>query len=79
MFSAPTADGLGNLPGRALFPRIISTLQGFTEADNKLLVSHLHMSYKPFISIFSGSRLVQVAVIPNGRRLMAARFWTGQT
>ena len=55
LFSAPTADGLGNLPGRALFPRIISTLQGFTESDNELLVSHLHMSYKPFISIFSES------------------------
>lgn len=43
------------MPGRALFPRIISTLQGFTESDNELLVSHLHMSYKPFISIFSES------------------------
>ncbi|GAA5984943.1 hypothetical protein JCM10908_002462 [Rhodotorula pacifica] len=53
LFSAPTADGLGNLPGRALLPRIISTLQGFTESGNDLLVSHLHMSYKPFISIFN--------------------------
>merc|ERR1719487_570239 len=36
LFSAPTEDGLGNLPGRALFPRIISYLQQFTAADNKL-------------------------------------------
>ncbi|GAA6022549.1 hypothetical protein JCM8202_000512 [Rhodotorula sphaerocarpa] len=53
LFSAPTEDGLGNLPGRALFPRIISYLQQFTAADNKLLLSHLHMSYKPFISMFN--------------------------
>ncbi|POY76411.1 hypothetical protein BMF94_0609 [Rhodotorula taiwanensis] len=53
LFSASSADGLGNLPGRALFPRLISHLQAFTESGNKLYISHLHMSYKPFISIMN--------------------------
>lgn len=70
LFSASSADGLGNLPGRALFPRLISHLQAFTESGNKLYISHLHMSYKPFISIMSAFILVSSA---RETRLLSAR------
>ncbi|GAA5883974.1 hypothetical protein JCM16303_001343 [Sporobolomyces ruberrimus] len=57
LFTDPKLDGLGNLAGRAIFPRITNSLSAFTEQSNKVKLTHYHMSYKPFLSIFNMTNL----------------------
>ncbi|GAA6059827.1 hypothetical protein JCM10212_003739 [Sporobolomyces blumeae] len=57
LFSDPAPDGLGNLAGRAIFPRIINSLEAFITEANEVKIAHYHMSYKPFLSIFNMTNL----------------------
>ncbi|GAA5830842.1 hypothetical protein JCM3766R1_003447 [Sporobolomyces carnicolor] len=57
LFTDSKPDGLGNLAGRAVFPRITNSLEAFTRSDNRVKVAHYHMSYKPFLSIFNMTQL----------------------
>ncbi|GAA5941400.1 uncharacterized protein JCM15063_006087 [Sporobolomyces koalae] len=57
LFTDSKLDGLGNLAGRAIFPRITNSLSAFTAKDNDVKIAHYHMSYKPFLSIFNMTNL----------------------
>lgn len=57
LFTDSKLDGLGNLAGRAVFPRITNSLSAFTQEANEVKVAHYHMSYKPFLSIFNMTNL----------------------
>ncbi|GAA5949386.1 hypothetical protein JCM3765_003392 [Sporobolomyces pararoseus] len=57
LFTDAKLDGLGNLAGRAVFPRITNSLAAFTGSENEVKIAHYHMSYKPFLSIFNMTNL----------------------
>lgn len=57
LFTDSKLNGLGNLAGRAVFPRITNSLSAFTETGAEVKVAHYHMSYKPFLSIFNMTNL----------------------
>ncbi|BGO94400.1 hypothetical protein NBRC10512_002098 [Rhodotorula toruloides] len=62
LFTDSTPGGLGNIPGRAILSRIIASMQQFTATGNQVVISHMHASYKPFLSIFN---MTQVAAATN--------------
>ncbi|KPV73943.1 uncharacterized protein RHOBADRAFT_66686 [Rhodotorula graminis WP1] len=57
LFTDSTPGGLGNLPGRTVFSRILESLNAFTAEDNDVVLSHYHFAYKPFLSIFNMTNL----------------------
>ncbi|GAA6038328.1 hypothetical protein JCM8097_003946 [Rhodosporidiobolus ruineniae] len=63
LFTSPGLGDLGNMAGRALLPRILGSLQAFTESDNEVKVAHYHLAYKPFLSLFNMTDLG--AAMPN--------------
>lgn len=48
------------VPGRAILSRIIASMQQFTATGNQVVISHMHASYKPFLSIFSASHCLRL-------------------
>ncbi|ORY50682.1 histidine phosphatase superfamily [Leucosporidium creatinivorum] len=51
-FTDSTLDGIGNIAGRTMLPRVIGSLQDFA-ADSEVKIAHYHFSYKPFLSLFN--------------------------
>ncbi|GAA6025568.1 hypothetical protein JCM10207_002706, partial [Rhodosporidiobolus poonsookiae] len=57
LFTAPNLDGLGNIAALTLLPRIFGSLREMTKSDNEVLVTHYHLAYKPFLSLFNMTNL----------------------
>ncbi|BGP19224.1 hypothetical protein JCM10213v2_007311 [Rhodosporidiobolus nylandii] len=57
IYTAPDVNGVGNVAGLTLLPRIISSLQEFTKDDNEVRIAHYHLAYKPFLSLFNMTEL----------------------
>ncbi|KAM0791863.1 hypothetical protein ACM66B_004120 [Microbotryomycetes sp. NB124-2] len=51
-FTSAEPDGIGNIAARTFLPRVISSLEAFTQ-DSEVKVAHYHVSYKPFLSLFN--------------------------
>lgn len=44
-FTDSALDGIGNIAGRTMLPRVIGSLQDFA-ADSEVKIAHYHFSYK---------------------------------
>ncbi|KAK4046764.1 hypothetical protein OIV83_005869 [Microbotryomycetes sp. JL201] len=55
-FTSADPNGIGNIAARTFLPRVISSLQAFTQ-ESEVKVAHYHVSYKPFLSLFNMTEL----------------------
>jgi hypothetical protein len=58
-FSSPSPDGIGNIAGRTIIPSVIGALDRIANASDPLKFASLSISYKPFISLFNMTGMVQ--------------------
>lgn len=58
VFTAESASsGAGNIAGRTILPHVLDALQGYADNSTTTLVTHLQISYKPFLSLFNMTNL----------------------
>lgn len=62
IFSSTNASDIKNVPGTALLPTMFSTFNRLANSSDPLLFHSIHMSYKPFLSLF---QLMNITA-PNG-------------
>ncbi|KAJ7808863.1 histidine phosphatase superfamily [Mycena olivaceomarginata] len=53
VFTSGTLGGIGNIPGRAILPQILSELKSIANSTDPLKFAYQSISYKPFLSLFN--------------------------
>ncbi|CAL1713509.1 unnamed protein product [Somion occarium] len=66
VFSDSQANGIGNIAARTMLPSILTAFQRIANASDPLRLHYSSISYKPFLSLFNMTGLVQSGEVEAG-------------
>ncbi|EMD39680.1 hypothetical protein CERSUDRAFT_81063 [Gelatoporia subvermispora B] len=66
IFSDTTPSGIGNIAIRTMFPSILDAMQEITNSSSGLKIHYSAISYKPFLSLFNVTGVINNGALPEG-------------
>ncbi|KAI0768869.1 phosphoglycerate mutase-like protein [Irpex lacteus] len=65
VFSDPSFDGIGNIAARTLLPSVFTAMNRIVNASDPLLLHYSAIAYKPFLSLFNMSGIIETNQLPS--------------
>jgi len=64
VFTDPQFNGIGNIAGRTMIPSILTAIQRISNTSDTLKLHYSAISYKPFLSLFNMTGVVETGELP---------------
>ncbi|KAI0088497.1 phosphoglycerate mutase-like protein [Irpex rosettiformis] len=65
VFSDPSFTGIGNIASRTMLPSLFTAMQRIVNASDPLLFHYSAISYKPFLSLFNMTGIIETSQLPS--------------